>query len=186
MLSGEHSWTRASREFAEITDVNRPLCVALGPNLDWFFGYQSINGQQEWIRRREKGSDLKHGHFHKSCLFPSFIPFSIIISTYAFYNANLLLREYLILSLRVRKTSSIRQFRILAETARLKTFGYVANKSIPGAQRQLFRHVTLGRRNLGFDTCTPRGTLRPQSACSYADLRCTRGQRDMVRSLAGW
>ncbi|KAL9064741.1 MAG: hypothetical protein Q9161_008670 [Pseudevernia consocians] len=59
-------WTRALKDFAEITDVNRPLCVALAPSLDWFFGYQSINGQQRWIRRREKAPGLKHGHFYKS------------------------------------------------------------------------------------------------------------------------
>ena len=66
-------------EIAEVTDVNWPLCVALGPSLDWFFGYQSIDDQQKWIRRREKGPALKYGSFYKSCLFPSFIFVSIMI-----------------------------------------------------------------------------------------------------------
>ena len=75
----EHSWMRASKDFADITDVNRPLCVALGPSLDWFYGYQSIDGQQKWTRRREKGPALKYGHFYKSCLLPSFPPFPLYI-----------------------------------------------------------------------------------------------------------
>lgn len=72
MSFGECSWAHASKDFAEVTDINRPLCVILGPSLDWFFGYQSIDGQLKWIRRREKGPDLKYGHFYKSCLFPYF------------------------------------------------------------------------------------------------------------------
>lgn len=76
----EHSWMRASKDLAEITDVNRPLCVALGPSLDWFYGYQSIDGQHKWIRRLEKGPALKSGHFYKSCLLPSFPPFPLQIT----------------------------------------------------------------------------------------------------------
>ncbi|KAF6232150.1 hypothetical protein HO173_009533 [Letharia columbiana] len=59
-------WARATKDFAKLTDVNRPLCVALGPNLDWFFGYQAIDGQMKWTRRREQGPNLKHGSFYKS------------------------------------------------------------------------------------------------------------------------
>ncbi|CAF9933380.1 hypothetical protein IMSHALPRED_009333 [Imshaugia aleurites] len=59
-------WKQASSDIAEVTDVNRPLCVALGPSLDCFFGYDSIDGQQKWIRRREKGPNLKYGQFYKT------------------------------------------------------------------------------------------------------------------------
>ena len=72
MSFGGCSWAHASKDFAEVTDINQPLCVILGPSLDWFFGYQSIDGQQKWIRKGEKGPDLKYGHFYKSCLFPCF------------------------------------------------------------------------------------------------------------------
>lgn len=67
-------WTHGTKDFAEVTDVNHPLCVALAPSLDWFFGYQAIDGQMKWTRRREKGPDLKYGSLYKSCLFPSFFP----------------------------------------------------------------------------------------------------------------
>ena len=91
VLFGERSWTRASKDFAEVTGVSQPLCVALGPSLDWNFGYQSIDGQQKWRRRRKKGSDLKPGCFYKSRLSPSFIFLATIIFFHAFYNVGLLL-----------------------------------------------------------------------------------------------
>lgn len=61
------SWEKGKKDLGAVTDVEYPLCVALGPSLDWFFGYKAIGGQLKLIRRNEKGPGLKHGSFYKQC-----------------------------------------------------------------------------------------------------------------------
>ncbi|KAK0508280.1 hypothetical protein JMJ35_009364 [Cladonia borealis] len=54
-------WPTANTSLGPTADIYRPLCVALAPSLDWFFGYQATNGQLKWISSRENSPKSRRG-----------------------------------------------------------------------------------------------------------------------------
>lgn len=75
------SWPTANESLRLTADIHRPLCVALGPTLDWFLGYQSANGQLKWIRGREKRPKSKHGAAYDICKPCRLVPVAVSLST---------------------------------------------------------------------------------------------------------
>ncbi|MCJ1280601.1 hypothetical protein MMC21_008430 [Puttea exsequens] len=58
-------WETGKADLLSFTTIDQPVCVALGPNLDYFFGYRCIKGELKLIRKREKSPEFKLGSLHR-------------------------------------------------------------------------------------------------------------------------